>query len=149
MAGLVFGGAEVGLDQVVFSLELGFTDRVSLDVVAQVGANEHGLLGQFDLALNVGILVEALLFRFLGKNFAADQLFLDGVLQFRRIRGALGLLLGDEGVIDALRNRLAVDGDESLALVGSKGRGGNDGAGDEQSGQAGEFEHLSILGWRE
>lgn len=59
MAGLVFGGAEVGLDQFVLSLELGIADRVGLDVFRQVSADQHGLLGEFDLALNVGALVEA------------------------------------------------------------------------------------------
>jgi hypothetical protein len=94
MAGLVFGAAQVVLDGLVLGLELGFADRVGLDVVGQVGADQDGLLGQFDLALDVGVLVEALLLGFLGEDFAADQLFLDRVLQFRRVRRALGLLLG-------------------------------------------------------
>jgi hypothetical protein len=41
--------------------------------------------------------------------FATDQFFADGVLEFGRVRRALCLLLGDEGVGDALRNGNAVD----------------------------------------
>eukprot|EP00825_Cyclidium_porcatum_P000702 TRINITY_DN10262_c0_g1_i7.p1 TRINITY_DN10262_c0_g1~~TRINITY_DN10262_c0_g1_i7.p1 ORF type:complete len:275 (+),score=26.48 TRINITY_DN10262_c0_g1_i7:215-1039(+) len=130
VAGLVFGAAEIVLDQFVLSLQLGLADRMCLDVVRQVGADQNGLFGELDLALDVGALVEALLLGFLGKDFATDQFFLDGTLQFRRIRGALSLLFCDEGVIDRLRDRLAIDGGESLGLVGSESRSGNDGTGD-------------------
>ena len=81
-----------------------------------------------DPSLRVGVL------HALGDHFTADQFFLDGTLQLRGIGIALGLLLGDEGFVNALGNRLAVDGGEGLALVGCESRGGNDGAGDKQGG---------------
>ena len=106
---------------------------MSRHIIGEEGADQYGLLGKFDLALDVAFLVQAFFLGFLSQDFAADQFFLDGILQFWRIRRALGFLLGDKCVIDRLRDRLAVDGSKCLALRES--RGGNNGASNQQSGQ--------------
>ena len=143
--GLVFGRAEVALDRVITLAQLVVADRVGTHVVGEVNLDQHCLLGEFNLALNLGALVEAFLLGFLDQDFAADQFFLDGVLQFRRIWRALGLLLGDEGVVGVLGNGLAIDSGNGAALLGSDDRGGNDGASHEQSGQMGDFDHSIFL----
>ena len=143
--GLVFGRAEVGLDRVVTLAQLVVADRVGAHVIRQVNLDQHGLPGEFDLALDLGALVETLLLGFLDEDFAADQLFLDGILQLRRIRRALSLLLGDEGVVGVLGNGLAVDGGHGAALLGES-RGGSEDAGHEHGGQMGDFDHSVFLG---
>jgi hypothetical protein len=86
-----------------------------LDVVLNESANEDRLPCQVGLCGDVGLLVEAQLLRFLDQQLATDQFFAHRVLQFRRVRCALCLLLGDEGIGDALRNGDPVDGGHAPA----------------------------------
>ena len=71
---------------------------------------------------NVGLFVEAKLFRLLNQQLAADQLFPHRVLQFGTIGGALRLLLGHEGIGHGLGNGHPVHGGEGSArsLVGGE-----------------------------
>jgi hypothetical protein len=78
------------------AFRLCIADRVGAHMFGQVGADQHRLTGQFDLALNSAFLVQALLLGFLRQQFAAYEFFLDGVLQLGGFLGALSFLLGDE-----------------------------------------------------
>ncbi len=80
VARLVFLVAVCAL-MVVFLLELFVGDRVGSNV-SSGGRRSVRPGGQIHLAVVFRLLVEALLFRFLGQHFAADQLFADGVAQF-------------------------------------------------------------------
>jgi hypothetical protein len=62
------------------------SDRVFLHVVSHQRVDDDGLAGVFQRCLDVGVLAETLLFRFLHHDFAADQVFLDQFAQLWRIR---------------------------------------------------------------
>src|SRR5581483_11455938 len=59
VAGVVFLVAGLGLELVVFGLDVGVGDRVLLQVVGDQGADDDGLAGQFQLVLDVGAVGEA------------------------------------------------------------------------------------------
>ncbi len=137
VADLVFLVAELQADVLVFLLQHLIGDRVRLDVLVEIGTDQDALTRHHHLALDLGLLVQALLLRGLHQHFAANQFFLDGLAQFRRVFLALGDLAGHQRVGTGFGNGLAVDSGDGVGAFGAEGhlreRGGKgDQRGDEQ-----------------
>ncbi len=131
---------------VVFVLDHLVGDRVGLDVVVQIGADQHALARHHHLGHDVGLLFEALLFGFLHEDLAAHQFLAHGTAQLRRVRLALRQLGGQQGVDAGLGNGLAVDGDRRRGggvLGGILGRLRGAGQGGEESDR-GSGEQLTV-----
>jgi hypothetical protein len=138
VADAVFGAARLGLELVVFGLDLGVGDRRLLVDVGGEQADQDALAGDLHLLLEVVRGAEAAALGFLDQDLVGDDLVADQLVDVRRqllaAGGGLLLHLGDDRVGARLRHRLAVDDGDVLGLGGQRGEPG---AGDGSQSDAG------------
>ncbi len=116
VARLVFLGAEMGFQFVIFLLQLIVADRMVLGIVLHERTGQHRFLGQFGLLDDLRILVYSGLFCCLRQHFEIDHVVEYCLLQCRGVRLTLCRRDLDSHVHASLRNGNAIHCGGSFVL---------------------------------